>query len=639
LKTMNFGAILIIVVAGVLLSLVRDVAISLDPPVVKLGEGGYDIRPLESPVATGWKLQFLSYLLAESPIGGILRRALLNKNEFFRLRELSAQITSMPPLHHPVKRLTAEERSLLEGKQDGSLYDHFAKILLDTENEDGTSFQMDHPRRSVRYYHEQYKNGVKPSTVIANTLAVIEDWKEDHKLNIFAKILPQEVMQAARESDARYAEGRPLSLLDGIPIAVKDMIHIRDHTSYNGKSPKTEHRAGWVEPTEDDTIVRRLREAGAILLGTTIMTEGGVTPLGWSAHWQGPYNVYNFDRYCGGSSSGSAVAVAAGLVPAAIGFDGGGSIRIPASMSGIHGMGTTFGRLPFDGNLETTMIKGGPMTATAEDAALVYSIISENEPGHFYSQIYDGDKQGPPAPSLEQYSDVDDLSDVRIGFWKEWFEDADQEVVDASYAALNYLESKGATIVPIEIQHLRYMSLAHAAKITSEFAIKFDHLLHSRPESLEPNTKVTIAVGSTSSALEVLSGERLRAWGFKAMEDLMANENLSCILTPTIAVLPPHLSEDARTHGESNNPLTIQLMKYIFLGNYLGLPGYSLNVGYSSPSDNNAGSRAAVPIGLQLLGRHWGEHHLFRLAHVLEMWQENEVMLPPVFYDPFALTK
>jgi Asp-tRNA(Asn)/Glu-tRNA(Gln) amidotransferase A subunit family amidase len=95
-------------------------------------------------------------------------------------------------------------------------------------------------------------------------------------------------------------------------------------------------------------MVARLRAAGAIILGGTIMTEGGVTPLGWSAHFQGPYNVYNFDRYCGGSSSGSAVAVSSGLVPAAIGFDGGGSIRIPASMSGVHGLGVTFGRVPFD---------------------------------------------------------------------------------------------------------------------------------------------------------------------------------------------------------------------------------------------------------------------------------------------------
>ena len=225
---------------------------------------------------------------------------------------------------------------------------------------------------------------------------------------------------------------------------------------------------------------------------------------------------------------------------------------------------------------------------------------------------------------------------MRIGFWKEWFEDSVPEVTSACYAALNYLESKGATVVPIEIPHLRYMSLAHAAKITGEFAVKFDDLLHNNPEALEPNTKVTVGVGSSMTALEVLAGERLRAWAFDYVDELMQKENLSCIINPTIAVLPPPLREDARIHGENNNPLTIQLMKYIFLGNYLGLPGWSVNVGYDIPQDQE-GSRNPVPIGLHFLGKHWGEDVLFRLGHALEMWSENDFLVPPIFHDPFNL--
>ena len=625
-----------IAVLSVLLSLVIDRPISRTDPSIKLGDLRYDLETIISPVATGWQLNSFSYLLTQSPVAGVLRRYLLNKNEFYKLRELSAQIKNTPPLHHPVRRVPVKEDTKGEKGKTDTLYEQLMKDMQSRGEGASTEFNLNHPRRSVRYYHQQYKSGVKPSDVMSNTLVRIEEWEEKHKLNIFAKILPGEVMEAARESDERYAAGKPLSMLDGVPIAIKDMIHVRDHTSYNGKSPLKEHRAGHVEPKEDDIMVRRLRAAGAIILGTTIMTEGGVTPLGWSAHFQGPYNVYNFDRYCGGSSSGSAVAVAAGLVPAAIGFDGGGSVRIPASMSGIQGLGTTFGRLPFDIGLETTMIKGGPMTSTAEDAALVYSVIAENEKGHFYNQIYDGDLHGPPPPSLQGLYDIEDLSDVRIGFWKEWFEDATPEVVSACYAALNHLESKGATVVPIEIPHLRYMSLAHAAKITGEFAVKFDHLLHSDPGALEPNTKITVGVGSSMTALEVLSGERLRAWGFDYVNQLMETENLSCIINPTIAVLPPPLSEDARIHGENNNPLTIQLMKYIFLGNYLGLPGWSVNVGYGTPVDGE-GSRNPVPIGLHFLGNHWGENVLFRLGHAMEMWSENEHLVPPVFHDPFHL--
>ena len=631
--------ILVLVVAvflGILVSLVRDKPISLkDPDLVKFGDPRYDIADIDTPIATGWQLNALSYLFTQSPIGFIVRRALLNKNGFYKLRELSAQISSTPPLHHPIRRVSTQESYSSKTNSD-SLYEQFVKEMDARGEDESAVFNSNFPRRTVRYYHQQYKSGVKPSDVMRNTLERIEEWREEHKLNIFAKILIEQVMEAARESDARYAAGNPLSLLDGVPIAIKDMIHVRDHTSYNGKSPLKEHRAGHYEPTADDIMVRRMREAGAIIIGTTIMTEGGVTPLGWSAHFQGPFNVYNFDRYCGGSSSGSAVAVASGLVPVAIGFDGGGSIRIPASMSGIQGLGTTFGRLPFDVGLETTMIKGGPMSSTTEDAALVYSVIAENEKGHFYNHLYDGDVNGPPSPSLEGYYDTEDLSDIRIGFWKEWFEDADPEVVSACYAALHYLEAKGATIVPIEIPHLRYMSLAHASKITTEFAIKFDHMLHTTPEALEPNTKITIGVGSTMTALEVLAGERLRAWGFDYVNEMMASQNLSCIINPTIGVLPPHLSDEARLYGENNNPLTIQLMKYIFLGNFLGLPGWSVNVGYGSPPEGQ-GSRSPVPIGLHFLGQHWGEQHLFRLAHVLEMWEDNDLLLPSVFHDPFQL--
>ena len=394
------GILLAITIAvfGVLLNIVRDQPISVKKASVKLGDPRYDLETIISPVATGWKLQTLSYLLSESPVAGVLRRYLLNKNEFYKLRELSAQIKNTPPLHHPVKRVPIKEVADIQNSTRASLYEQLVESMQSSMDKRSADFNFDHPRRTVRQYHQQYMNGLKPSDVISNTLLRIEEWKEEHKLIIFAKILPDQVMKAALQSDERYAKGKPLSMLDGVPIAIKDMIHVKDHTSYNGKSPLKRHRTGHVEPKDDDVMVRRLRAAGAIILGTTVMTEGGVTPLGWSAHFQGPYNVYNFDRYCGGSSSGSAVAVASGLVPAAIGFDGGGSIRIPASMSGIQGLGTTFGRLPFDTGLETTMIKGGPMTSTAEDAAVIYSVIAENLKGHFYSKIYDGDLHGPPPP-------------------------------------------------------------------------------------------------------------------------------------------------------------------------------------------------------------------------------------------------
>lgn len=170
------------------------------------------------------------------------------------------------------------------------------------------------------------------------------------------------------------------------------MSDVKYHSICNGQHPKK-----CKQVLSDDPIVKRLRDAGAIIFGVTIMTEGGVTPLGYNVHYKGPFSPYSHNHYSGGSSSGSAVAVATGIVPIAIGFDGGGSIRIPASMSGVHGLGGTFGRIPFNNRTESTMIKAGPFTTNAFDAGIVYEVIAKPLKDHFYSDLY-GKNSNLPIP-------------------------------------------------------------------------------------------------------------------------------------------------------------------------------------------------------------------------------------------------
>eukprot|EP00606_Chrysophyceae_sp_TOSAG23-5_P001189 GSChrysophyteH2.ASY1.ANO1.1659.1 assembled CDS len=405
--------VIVVAVCAVILSLGFSPDKSISHSTVPvLGDTTYNVNILDAPVATGMKLRFLSWLLVQTPLGPALRRHLLKNNNFHNLRGLSAQIpgSGHPPLTHPVNRHPAQDivsKSLIQEQTGKTLLESFTAMIQGTDTDVGTakanailSSEM-HPRRTIRQYHEHYKSGKgKPSDIMQKTIQTVNRWEKQHKLVIFSAVLPEEIMTAARASDARFAAGKPLSILDGVPIAVKDMIHIKGHINFNGKSPLQEHSDGHEMPEKDDVMVGRLRELGAIIFGGTVMTEGGVTPLGWSAHFQGPYNVYNFDRYC----------VASGLMPAAIGFDGGGSIRIPASMSGVHGLGVTFGRVPFDIGLDTTMIKPGPLTATAEDSAIIYSAISPNEKNHFYNELYDGDKHGPPSAYLQSFYDIEDLS-------------------------------------------------------------------------------------------------------------------------------------------------------------------------------------------------------------------------------------
>jgi Asp-tRNA(Asn)/Glu-tRNA(Gln) amidotransferase A subunit family amidase len=171
---------------------------------------------------------------------------------------------------------------------------------------------------------------------MARTVAAVAALEEKGQV-VFSHVDATVASQAAA-STARFAAGAPLSVLDGVPVAFKDMVDVAGAPICNGQARDSGNCV--VSETDDPAVVARFREMGAIVFGITVMPEGGVTPLGYSAHWQGPVNAFSSQHYSGGSSSGSGVAVAANLVPLAIGYDGGGSVRIPASASGKYTHGT-----------------------------------------------------------------------------------------------------------------------------------------------------------------------------------------------------------------------------------------------------------------------------------------------------------
>jgi Asp-tRNA(Asn)/Glu-tRNA(Gln) amidotransferase A subunit family amidase len=542
-----------------------------------------------------------------------LRRKLLNDNHMENIRELAAQIDD-PPMYYPLYRPGLEEI------EESYALENITQSLLSSD--------ITHPISAVTGYHsildfaKVYRNqSQKPSEVVRRAIKAVREFKTAG-LHIFSSLIESDVIQQAIASDLRHEEGRPLSILDGVPIAFKDMMDLTNHPVCNGQHP-TQCKLIF----SDDPVVRRLREAGAIIFGITHMTEGGVTPLGFNAHYQGPFSPYSRNHYSGGSSSGSAVAVATGIVPVAIGFDGGGSIRIPASMSGIHGFGTTFGRIPFNNRTVSTMIKAGPMTNNAFDAGVVFEVISPPLEGHFYSELY-GKSSRFPAPHTHGFNDIKDLSDVRLGIYSDWFEDADPEVVSKCRQAVRSLEQRGAQVINISIPHLQIMSVSHGIKIITEFALGFDSIYHSDFDLLEPNTQITISLAKSLTALEVLSAERVRAWAFHYVRSLFLEHNLTAIVNPTIGVTPPVLTPEAMTAGENNTPLVIKLLKFIFIGNLLGMPGYSVPIGYSAPSS----SAPALPIGIHLLGNHWTEHKLLRLGNALDDIYGAQRIIPSQFF-------
>mmetsp|Transcript_15651 Transcript_15651/g.28689 ORF Transcript_15651/g.28689 Transcript_15651/m.28689 type:complete len:618 (+) Transcript_15651:62-1915(+) len=575
----------------------------------------YNLADVEAPALAGAALRVASWFVTETPLGFLFMKQMLRKNGFRAVRQLAAQHPLEVPTYYPMERLCAAK------------YGEHVKLAQDSGSDEmvlsGLKQLIKSPYKSIVDYHDFYKSGkALPSQVIEETLTASMQFNKT--LRIFAAILPEKVRAQALASDARWKAGKPLSVFDGVPVAVKDMIDVKDHPIYDGGSQP-------VTSTEDDIIVARLREAGAIILGTTVMTEGGVSPLGYNAHFHGPLNAYNQAHHPGGSSSGSAVAVATGLVPMAIAFDGGGSVRLPASMSGLFGLATTFGRVPFgyDG-LASTMIKAGPIGATALDCALTHVLIGKPEPGHMYSELYDGGVNGPPPPHAATFMKVESLKGVRLGIFWDHFNDADMEVRAAALRAVDSLEAQGATIVNVSIPHLKEFSLSHSSKILTEFALGWDAKYHDSQVEIEPSTCMTLALGKALSAQEVLASERVRTLAIRYLRTMFREKNLDAYVTPTLGIKVPLIHPNSFDTGESNNPTVYQTMKYIFLANLAGRPGLTVPISY----ENETG----LPIGLHLMGDSWTEHKLLRIGNALEhhhMAGDRRTPPKPYFHQPF----
>ena len=281
-----------------------------------------------------------------------------------------------------------------------------------------------------------------------------------------------------------------------------------------------------------------------------------------------------------------------------------------AIMSGLHGLATTFGRCSFEYMLDSSLIKAGPITSNSEDAAIAYSFMSQKEDSHFYSKLYDGGLGGLPSPHLTGFTKIDDLSDVRIGMYSPWFNDSQPHIRDRSYQVVDYLKSKGAKIVEISIPHLAELSLAHGFTISNEFALAYDLAFSSSSTHLEPSTRVTVAIGRVVTGLELLAAGKLKHWAFNYLTGLFKEHSLNAILTPSIGVDVPLFEDASRTYGESDTALSVLLMKHISIVNFLGLPAYTVPIGYLPPDHLHPSEDKSLrlPVGIQLIGDHWTEH-------------------------------
>jgi aspartyl-tRNA(Asn)/glutamyl-tRNA(Gln) amidotransferase subunit A len=462
--------------------------------------------------------------------------------------------------------------------------------------------------RSAAALHAAYRAG-SSDPVKVTALALEASRRLSHRAASLGPLVgydDKEALAAARRSRERFLAGAPLGPLDGVPLAVKEEVHQRGFRARLGTSFVP------LDPSvEDAPAVARLREAGAIVLGQTPMTELGLSPLGSNPHRRLPRNPHDPTRLAGGSSTGSAVAVSTGITPVSLGCDGGGSIRIPASLCGVFGLKPTFGRIPavgmgfevaMGGPGATSVVHIGPLAVTTAELASFVEIASGAHPDDPISGL------APPLhPGELSRARARGVRGLRIGVDDAEWAAADSEIARLGRAALAELEKAGATLVPVRIP-----SAPHAAAI-GYLTLGIEAFAALKDLGARHLGEMGLDVQLVLSGIEMfrpddyVDGQRLRQ-GLRR-DVAAALREVDLLALPSTAVGAPRISDTELRGGFLDPPLLSAMCRYAFLANLTGLPAASVPVGVG---------RDGMPVGLQLVGDAWDEACVLQAAAALE---------------------
>lgn len=535
----------------------------------------YDLRSLNLPKLTGGMLKLFTSAVEAQLTNGLLMPGLLENGGIPKLRQMEL---SEPPTFLPLIQPQVMDRAV-DFKADRS------------NSPEGF------PLKTIMDYSTAYQQGsITPLEVAEKVLESIERTREPGTdLRLFIAVYKENVLEQARASMERYKRKKPLSLLDGVPIAVKDEIDMLPYpttvgTRFLGKEPAR----------QDSTVAARLRAAGALLVGKTNMHEIGINPNGYNDAYGAVKNPYDLSCDTGGSSSGSAACVAAGIVPAAIGADGGGSIRIPASLCGVVGLKSTFGRVSEFGAapLCWSVAHLGPLSASVEDTALIYSIIAGKDP-------LDPNTAAQPSITLKDWNKPD-LKGLTAGIFKDWFEHADPQVVKTNYDLVEQLKERGLQVKEIDIPDLDGMRISHSITILSEMALCM-HPYQDHKKEMGAPVRLNLVIGEGLTSMDYIQAQRMRTRALNYFQKVF--ESVDFILTPATAWAAQPRLKGSDQAGWTDLSLDIEMMRFVIPGNLLGYPSISFPAGYDS---------RGLPIGMQAIGRHWQENLLLRIAYNAE---------------------
>ncbi|MFJ8159911.1 amidase [Streptomyces sp. NPDC096136] len=444
---------------------------------------------------------------------------------------------------------------------------------------------------------------LSPVELVDSVLDRIEA-AEPH-LGAYVTVIAEEARRAAGEAAHEVAHGRYRGPLHGIPMGLKDLIDVEGMATTASSRVRAGHRA-----TADSTVAARLSEAGAILLGKTHTHEfafGLTTPQTRNA-WDG-------SRVAGGSSGGSAVAVASGTATFALGTDTGGSIRVPAALNGVVGLKPTYGLVPRHGvtSLSWSLDHVGPITRTVEDAALVLTTLVGHDPR-------DPASLSVPAADYRPTGGTD-LAALRIGVPRTYyFDHVHPQVETAVRHAIAQLEALGARLVEVDIPMTRYIQATQWGLMVPEAGAYHEGSLRTVPDRYQDDVRILLEASELMSAGDYLRAQRSRT--LMRAEWARMLEEVDVIAAPSVPMPAVEADEETVTWPDGTaESVSDAYVRLCAPANITGVPALTVPVGHDV---------TGLPIGMQLLGRPLGEPTLLRVGHAYEQTQPARALATAV---------
>lgn len=578
------------------------------------------LSPLvKAPRMAGFLVKLFAWILRSKIFGVILLYFLKKDNLIHKLVSFAELEES--PLYSPLQ--TPEETPEQEVKcieSSGSPREQVQEALECLFFSSGIASDEAKPsfcRWTIMDYARAYTSGALTPSMVAERFirAVERSCSPESNMSFFISYDANDIVRQAAESTLRYKRGEPLSVLDGVPIAIKDEIDCTPYPTTGGT--KWLHR---LRPCRDDACcVKRLRSCGALLVGKTNMHELGAGTSGINPHYGATRNPYNAGRVCGGSSSGSAAVVCAGLCPVSLGVDGGGSVRLPAALCGVVGFKPTFGRVPHSGVLPLNWTVGmvGILSGTVEDSLITYAAISGQLP-------YDQPTISVPKVNLPLLKPSMLSSDITLAKYGKWFDDCSADIKLCCSNALDKLQKcYGWKTLDVTIPEIETMRLAHYITIGSECTAALHHFLQKLSfAELGWDVRVALSIYGAFNAMEYIKAQRIRRRQMQFHRKIFSMADV--IVTPTTGVTAYPIKDDALKTGELDYINGAALVRYQIAGNFLGLPAVTVPIGYD---------KSGLPIGLQFIGRPWAEATLLHIAYAVQALYAWNYRKPKVYYD------